>query len=80
MGLSDQDPCGTNGWPAEFVKTAPSANKVTLPDLTQLCGAGATPGYEPRRSGLQRALGHWAQCNARDQPSGPFGADSAGGG
>ncbi len=31
----DQDPCGTNGWPAEIVSSGslPTANRVNLPDI-----------------------------------------------
>ena len=30
----DQDPCGTNGWPADLASAAPSTNRITLMDMT----------------------------------------------
>jgi hypothetical protein len=36
IGLTDQDPCGTNGWPSDFVigGIPNSTNRVTITDLT----------------------------------------------
>ncbi len=31
---ADQDACGMGGWPADLVSTGPSANKITLTDLS----------------------------------------------
>jgi len=31
---NDQDPCGGTGWPADLVTTGPSANRITLTDLS----------------------------------------------
>ena len=40
IGLGDQDPCGLNGWPSDFVTggVPNSTNKVTLIDLTSFLG------------------------------------------
>jgi len=31
---NDQDPCGNTGWPADLTSAGPSANRITLTDLT----------------------------------------------
>ncbi len=34
IGLTDQDPCGNNGWPGELQSGGFSANRITLADVT----------------------------------------------
>ena len=34
IGLTDQDPCGNNGWPGELQSDGSSANRITLADVT----------------------------------------------
>ena len=53
IGLTDQDPCGANGWPADL---SGSDNKITLVDITsfvapapkKLNTSPGAPGFNPR--------------------------------
>ncbi|HSP56489.1 MAG TPA: hypothetical protein VLS25_12985, partial [Dehalococcoidia bacterium] len=51
IGLGDQDPCGTNGWPSDFVSGGipDSTNKVNILDLTSMLAPvrrlGTSPGH-----------------------------------
>jgi hypothetical protein len=60
IGLTDQDPCGLNGWPTDLVSggVPESTNRITLGDLTKLPGADTIPGQESGAPGL-RLGGTW---------------------
>ena len=46
----DQDPCGTNGWPADLASAAPSTNRITLMDMTSFVAPA------PRKLNRVRAM------------------------
>jgi len=56
LGPRDQDACGNDGWPADLVSTGPSANRITLTDLSSFIAPlprklntdPGDPGYDVR--------------------------------
>lgn len=52
IGLTDQDPCGGNGWPADLVSSGASENRVTLQDLGSFVAPTSRLNTSPGQAGF----------------------------